>query len=306
MERKALGRGLASLIPTSPPPPQLFSTAREENQKPTESSNSILMIPTGSIIPNRSQPRKNFDEHKMAELIESIREKGILVPLIVAFNQGRYDLISGERRLRASIAIGLTEVPVVLREAGASEQLELALIENIQRQDLDPIEEAAAYELLMDQFGYTQEAVAKRVGRERTTVANLLRLLKLPTEIKQALQSGKISMGHARALLAVSEMERQLYFVKKIAEEGWSVRELEKRVEARRTVGASGPVRNLPPLPIHLLEIIDEFRRVLGTQVRIVPSIKKQGDGLGSIGKIFIDYYSEADLDRIYNIITRK
>ncbi len=289
MERKALGRGLASLIPVSTVSPP---------------GGGVTQVSVARIRENPQQPRKMFNESKIEELARSVREKGILVPLIVSARDGEYLLVSGERRLRAARAAGLTEVPVLFRDGGDGERLELALIENIQREDLDPIEEASAYEMLIDRFGYTQEQVAERVSKDRATVANLLRLLKLPLRVRQALQSGQITTGHARCLLGVPEMERQLYFVEKIIEEGWSVRELEGRVAARRMIGIKSRVKNLKPLSPALVHLLDEFRRVLGTQVRILPGATKPGGG-GKAGKILIEYYSEDDLERLYRIVVR-
>ena len=283
--RKGLGRGIASLIPVK----------REE--KTEEAVKPFLMLALSEILPNPHQPRKFFDEQKIVDLAASIREKGILLPLIVTRRNGKYELVSGERRFRAATLAGLKEVPAVLREAEAAETLELAIIENVQREDLDPIEEAAAYQDLMDRFGYTQEDVARKVGKDRATVANMLRLLKLPSKVKEALQSGQISIGHARALLGVPEIEMQIYFINKISEEGWSVRELELRIATKRLIGLSRRKRRLPSLSLALVQIVDDLRRRLGTQVRVVPS--------GVKGKIIIEYYSEVDLDRIYHSLVK-
>jgi len=251
------------------------------------------------IIPNAHQPRKHFDEEKINELAASIKEKGILHPLIVAKRaDGQFDLVSGERRLRGAKTAGLTDVPVIIREeAGPSEMLELAIIENVQREDLDPVEEGAAYQELMDKFGYTQEQVAQKVGKDRATIANILRLQKLSIKAKQALQAGKITVGHARALLVVPEIEKQIYFIDRIAEEGWSVRELEMRVAAKRVLKPGKKGRELKALPPKYVALLDTMRRRLGTQVRLVPS--------GEKGKIIIEYYSESDLDRLYQSLIR-
>lgn len=285
LPRKGLGRGIASLIPVK----------REE--KIEEETKPFLTLALSEILPNPHQPRKFFDEQKIVDLAASIREKGILLPLIVTRRNGKYELVSGERRFRAATLAGLKEVPAILREAEAAETLELAIIENVQREDLDPIEEAAAYQDLMDRFGYTQEDVARKVGKDRATVANMLRLLKLPSKVKEALQSGQISIGHARALLGVPEIERQIYFIDKISEEGWSVRELELRIATKRLIGLSRKRRRLPSLSLALVQIVDDLRRRLGTQVRVVPS--------GVKGKIIIEYYSEVDLDRIYHTLVK-
>ena len=294
MDRKALGKGLASLIPTT------------LKLQPEISESAQTSVPIDSIISNPDQPRKSFDESKIEELAQSIREKGILLPLLVTRKGDRYELLSGERRLRAATQAGLSEVPVIIREVTSEERLEIALIENIQRDDLNPIEEAFAYQTLIDRFNYTQEQVAAKVGKNRTTVANLLRLLKLPTKIRQALESGALSMGHARALLGVPEMERQLYLSQKVVEEGWSVHELEAKIAAKRLFGVGGKVKNLKPLPPQIVQILDDMRRALGTQIRVIPSSQRKGKGISSQGKILIDYYSEDDLDRIYKIVTHQ
>ncbi len=297
-QKKGLGRGIASLIRP------VDSAASNSNTAATQPSVSTapaaasptaqqpyFKVPIGQVVANPQQPRKFFDDAKIAELSQSLKDKGMLHPLIVTKKNDRYELVSGERRLRAARLAGLPEVPVILREGGASEVLELAIIENVQREDLDPIEESAAYQELMDKFGYTQEQVAQKVGKDRATVANLLRLLKLPLKAKEALQSGKISMGHARALLAVPEIEKQIFFVDRIAEEGWSVRELEMRVAAKRVLKTGKKTREIKSLPPKYVTLLDHLRRRLGTQVRLVPS--------GEKGKIIIEYYSEVDLDRI-------
>lgn len=288
--RKGLGRGIASLIPVKR---ELVTPA---NADPHETM-PYQMVALEDIIPNPNQPRKYFDEKKIDELAASIKEKGVLLPLMVTQKNSKYELVSGERRYRAARIAGIKEVPVLVQELEPKEILELAIIENVQREDLDPIEEAAAYQDLMDQFGYTQEEVAQRVGRDRSTVTNLMRLIKLPLKVKQALQSGQISVGHARALLGVLEIEKQLYFLDRIIEESWSVRELETRVQSRRILGGFRRRSAPPPLSPALVHILDDLRRRLGTQVKLTPSGKK--------GKIIIEYYSEVDLDRIYQTLIR-
>src|SRR3989338_1782478 len=279
-QKKGLGRGLAALIPVRREP---ISEIKE--QKP------FLTIPLDIVVPNALQPRKFFDEEKIRDLANSIREKGVLQPILVTRRGDKYELVAGERRLRAAAVAGLKEIPVIIREVEPSERLELAIIENVQREDLDPIEEAAAYQELIDQFSHTQEQVAEKVGKDRATVANTIRLLKLSTKAKQALQSGQISVGHARALLAVPELEKQIYFIDRIVEEGWSVRELEARVASKRVLRLGRKGRELKALPSKLVHLLDSLRRRMGTQVRIAPQ--------GEKGKIIIEYYSEVDLDRV-------
>jgi ParB family chromosome partitioning protein len=292
-QKKGLGRGIASLIPVKQERQAAADVATAEER-------TFLKAPIGQVYPNPHQPRKFFDDQKINELAGSIRDKGVLHPLVVTRrSDGTYELVSGERRLRAARVAGLAEVPVILREeAEPSEILELAIIENVQREDLDPIEEGAAYQELMDKFGYTQEQVAQKVGKDRATVANLVRLQKLSTKARQALQSGQISVGHARALLSVPEIEKQIYFIDRIADEGWSVRELEMRVAAKRVLKPGKKGRELKPLPPKYVSLLDNLRRRLGTQVRLVPS--------GEKGKIIIEYYSETDLDRLYQSLTKQ
>lgn len=280
LQKKGLGRGLASLIPVRK---DVVSDPQPEKAYPT--------IPIDAIAPNALQPRKFFDEEKIQDLANSIREKGILQPILVTKRGDKYELISGERRLRAAIVAGFKEIPAIIHDVEPSECLELAIIENIQREDLDPIEEATAYQELIDRFSCTQGQVAEKVGKDRATVANMLRLLKLSTKVREALQSGQITVGHARALLAVPEIEKQIYFIDRIAEEGWSVRELEARVASKRVLRLGRKGRELKALPPKLVHLLDSLRRRMGTQVRIVPQ--------GEKGKIIIEYYSEVDLDRI-------
>ncbi len=283
--KRGLGRGIASLIPV-----------RKEPEK--ERGGEILKAPLSQIVPNPQQPRKFFDETKIAELAQSIRKKGILQPLIVSPRNGRYELIAGERRFRAATLAGLQEVPIIIREGDEADKLEVALIENLQREDLDPIEEARGYEDLVDRFGQTQEEVAVKVGKDRTTVANSLRLLKLPVKLQEALRAGGLTVGHARALLGVGGIERQLYLLDRISKEGWSVRELERRIGSKRPAqatkqGGRGGGETSPAIGA----LLDQLRRRLGTQVRLVPS--------GQKGKIIIEYYSQGDLDRVINTLIR-
>ncbi|MBI2067160.1 MAG: ParB/RepB/Spo0J family partition protein [Deltaproteobacteria bacterium] len=303
MERRALGRGLASLISTVKE--TSYETPVVATSMEVRSGDGMRMVLVSSIRPNELQPRMHFDAAKIEELADSIRQKGILAPLIVSKKGEQYELISGERRLRAAQIAGLSEVPVIIREADSSEKLEIALIENIQRADLNSIEEGLAYQSLMERFGYTQEEVAVKVGKDRATIANMLRLLKLPSKAKEALQQGLITMGHARALLGITEIERQIYFLEKIISEGLTVRDLERRIADGRSV-PRGRRRASKVLPDHLVEMVDQFRRLLGTQVHLLPSHPlKKGEVLGDKGKIVIDYYSQGDLDRIYRTVTR-
>ena len=280
-KRPALGKGLGALIPD----------IEKEDRK------NFLFCGIEEIVPSRYQPRKDFDEGKLAELAASIKEKGIIEPLIVRKRDGGYELIVGERRWRAAQRAGIKEVPVIVREATTAEALELALIENLQREDLNPLEEAEAYKRLMEEFRYTQEELAKRIGKDRTTVANAVRLLKLPQEIKACLADEAISSGHARALLGLESPEEQKTACAEVVKRGLSVRETErlvKRLHVRRSKREEGtkPARQEDE---HLGYLEETLRRFLGTRVRIP---KK-----GSKGKIEIEFYSEEDLERIVEII---
>ncbi|MDO8461289.1 MAG: ParB/RepB/Spo0J family partition protein [Deltaproteobacteria bacterium] len=297
---RGLGRGLASLIR---PVSSVAATVQTEvvnspgEGEGAKEGSGYRWLAIDQIQANHQQPRKRFAEAAIAELTASIREKGILSPLIVRRSGNSFELIAGERRWRAAKSAGLTRVPVVVRESSEGESLELALIENIQREDLNPLEEAAAYQALIDRFSYTQEQVAQKVGKDRASVANALRLLKLPEKVREALWLGRVTMGHARALLGVAEVERQLYYCDKIVGEGWSVRELERVLSAGRPLKARLVNRRDKMLPPALQSVLAEMRRFLGTQVRLVPS--------GKGGKILIEYYGPDDLNRLYHLMTK-
>ena len=246
----------------------------------------VSEVPVSQIVPNPFQPRKTFDPVQLQELADSIREHGVIQPLVVNQTPEGYELVVGERRFRASQLAGLEMVPVIVK-SGMEDQtkLEVALIENIQRQELNPIEEAMAYDKLMKSFGLTQEQVAKKVGKSRPAVANTVRLLNLPAEIQRALIENKISEGHARAILGLSGAERQLVLYKMIIDQGMNVRQVEAKVRelmARPRMEAAGPADP------RTMAIESELRSKLGAQVRI----EKRGNG----GKITIDFFSEQEL----------
>jgi ParB family chromosome partitioning protein len=301
-QQYGLGRGLASLIPPkknteeksdAPRPRETFVYERAEGKEPARPTASLPQEPGGvsevrvsDIVPNPEQPRLHFDEEKLSELAESIREHGILQPLVVTRAGDRYELIAGERRFQAAKKIGLERVPVLVREAGDQEKLELAIIENIQRHNLNPIEEAKAYQRLAHEFGLEQAAVAKKMGKSRSAVANTMRLLHLPVEIQRAVAAGTISEGHAKALLAIENPEKQRAVFDLIIKEELTVRETESRV---KSVQVKTHTRALRPEAAHLLEAATRLGEVLGTKVKITP----QGKG----GKVSIEYYSEEELN---------
>ncbi|MDK9705416.1 MAG: ParB/RepB/Spo0J family partition protein [Desulforhopalus sp.] len=256
------------------------------------------------LIPNKHQPRSNFNQQDLEELAESIREKGVIQPLIVTSgsNNGTYELVAGERRLRASKLAGLTRVPVVVID-GIDENglLELALIENIQRTDLNPIEEADAYKKLIDKFGYTQEETAKKVGKQRSTITNLLRLLKLPETVQKDISLGLLSEGHGRALIRLAEEPNKLKEVKDlIVKKGLSVREAEKIIK-KSVANNKTPARNTAVSSEN--EMSQAYLNALVTQLTNVLSSKVVLQQNGTRGKIEIEYYSQDDLVRVFNLL---
>jgi len=290
--KRGLGRGLDALIPSGGPPPPAPAPA------PGPAAGSPLEVDIDLIAPNPEQPRTQFDPEALRERADSIREHGILQPLVVSREpSGTYRLIAGERRLQAARLAGRRTVPVVIREAADRELLELALIENLQRADLNPIETAAAYRRLMEEHGYTQEQVALRVGKSRAAVANALRLLQLEPEIRRSVAAGEISEGHARALLALPEGPRRLEAWREVVRRGLSVRETEALV--RRAAAAAGAAAAAPAparrrTPAGDLEV--RLRRALGTRVTVVP----RGEG----ARIVIECFSAEELDRVVAILT--
>jgi len=249
------------------------------------------------IQPGHQQPRTTFDEAKLHELAQSIRATGIIQPLLLRRRGGMFELVAGERRWRAAQIAGLHNVPAIVRDIPDEKLLELALIENIQRADLNPVEEANAYKKLIESLKLTQDEVAQRVGRDRSFITNYLRILKLPSEIRLLLEREKLSFGHARALLAVDDALLQRRLAQKIVKNNWSVREVERRVRNLATQEqphASNKAVNEDP---NLRAAEARLRRYLGTQVRIIPSKP------GRSGKIEIEYYNLSDLDRIYTAI---
>lgn len=284
MNRKVLGRGLNALL------------GDESNNGSQE---QLTEISLDLIEPNAKQPRTRFADEKLEELAQSILANGIVQPILVRKRGGRYQLIAGERRWRASQKAGLTKIPAIIREVADEKLLELALIENIQRQELNPIEEAKAYKNLIETIGLTQEMVAERVGKNRTVVTTCLRLLKLPKEVQQLVEEEKISAGHARALLMSNDADSQRRLANKIIEMSLSVRETEravKRVGKGETQSAEETkIEKAKDANVKAAET--KLKRYLATQLQILP------DGKGTGGKIEIEYYSESDLDRIYRLI---
>ena len=286
MNRKALGKGINALIPD-------FEMGVPESHENESAKTTELLI--DEISPNRFQPRKYFDDEKLEELVTSIRENGVLQPVLVQKSDTGYELIVGERRWRASKKAGLKKIPVVIREVTDAQALELAIIENIHRQDLNPIEEAEAYARLADEFALTQEMIAEKVGKSRTAVTNTLRLLKLSRNIKEDLISGKLSMGHARALLGLDNAGQMEALRKEIFKQDLTVRQTESRVSRLKQPVPTKPVSLVSKQNIFIKDLAKEFERKLGTKVDIKPT--KKG------GKLVVTYYSDDDLDRIKGLI---
>lgn len=289
----ALGRGLASLIPSSGTTPAPTAPAPGAGSAPDQ---DFVRIQLALVQRNPFQPRADFSPAALDELRASIKEKGIIQPITVRRMEGGYQLISGERRVRAAREAGLRTIPAYILDVRTDEEmLELALIENLQREQLNPIEVAISYRRLMEECGLTQEDVAQRIGKERSTVTNVLRLLKLPEEIQSAVRKGDISGGHARALLAFEEKPRQLSAFRKIVARGLSVREVEAMVRKQSGVarGKGGASRGSSSSALSSVE--DRLRRLLGTKVQI-------RHGQGGKGEIVIEYYSADDLDRLIEV----
>jgi ParB family transcriptional regulator, chromosome partitioning protein len=286
-KRPALGKGLSALIPEAPDPPR----------------SGTLLVDVDQLVPNEHQPRLHMDDQRLMELADSIRTNGIIQPILVRQTGTTYQIIAGERRWRAAQQAGLTKVPVVIRDMpeNASQQaLELALIENIQRENLNPIDEALAYQRLSEAFDLTQEQIAAAVGKDRSTVANLMRLLKLPDEVRIEVAGGTLSMGHARAILGLPDEAAQRHAAREVIARGLSVRDTENLVRSlEQGDGESRPKKKtVDATPdVHTRAAEERLRFVLGTRVRIVRR--------GARGTVEIDFASEDELNRIYEHIVR-
>lgn len=278
MKKSVLGKGLDALIPTE------------------KVGQGYVILGIDEIRPNTYQPRKDFDEEAINELAVSIQEKGIIQPIVVRKNMNAYEIIVGERRWRAAQRVGLTKVPVIIKDASDREALELALVENLQREDLNPIEEATAYDQLIEDFGLTHEEISKRIGKERSTITNQLRLLKLPEEVREALIKGEITAGHARALLGLESPNKMKEVLEAIRKEKLSVRKTEKLVQ--KLLGDKQTAIKSHAVDPFIKHLTDELKKALGTQVKIIDK--------GGEGKIEIEYYSKDELERIIEILGGK
>ncbi len=307
-----LGKGLSALIPKAAPSEVLLGREHPHLEEAREGAQpgNISEIEIDKILPNPYQPRMDFDQQALDELKQSIAEKGLVQPITLRRGRdGTYQLISGERRVRAAREAGLKRIPAYVIEVKSDEEmLELALIENLQREHLNPVEVAISYQRLINECGFTQEEISQKVSKDRTTVTNFLRLLKLPAPVQQSLRKGEVSMGHARALINLPDEKTQLRVWRRIQRHGLSVRQVETIVRGIGTTGSTKPrtaetVGTLPEGNELVIEsIASRLRYILGTKVKIHPKHK-------GMGEILIEYYSEEDLGRIldlFSIIEKK
>ena len=279
--RPALGRGMAALLSNAAPPPSAAVAIP---------GRSLLLLPVEAIERNPNQPRKRFEEQKLEELAASIREHGIVEPILVRREGGKYRILAGERRWRAAQRAGLKEVPAVLREASERQAFEIALVENLQREDLNAIEEAEAYEVLIEEHGLTQDAIAQRVGKERSTVANALRLLRLPSEVRDLVRDGGLDMGHARALLGLDGEEAIRRAAQRVVREQLSVRATEALVRQLTRKGKPAPAQGAQTAAMR--DLTQRLQRRLGARCRVVPKS-------GLAGRLEVEYTSLDELDGI-------
>jgi ParB family chromosome partitioning protein len=288
LQKTGLGKGLSALIPVAPP----------QSLQNTSSDDPKTQVDIDKISPSPFQPRRAFDEIKLQELAVSIRNQGIIQPLVVRPKGERFELIAGERRWRAAMKAGLSTVPVVVRQASDRDALQLALIENLQREDLNPIEEAVGYRRLQDEFTWSQEEVAEKVGKSRPAVTNALRLLSLPSEVQQEVASGNLPAGQARALLGLQSEAVIITAYREVIARALSTRETEKLV--RNLKLGRRRRRESPSVDPDLRSLVEELQRALGTKIRVLPKARSNK------GKIEIEYYSLPDLERIIGTITTR
>ncbi len=288
MEKRGLGRGLESLFGSNFVQSENVS---RETIRDNENDKRVKMISLSLIDPNKDQPRKKFDEEALKELADSIKIHGVLQPILVVNRDGRYLIVAGERRWRASKLAGIKEIPCIIEDFTNSEIKEISIIENLQRKDLSPIEEAKAIKELIDEFGWTQEVVAERLGKSRPAISNTLRILSLEPEVIEMIENGKLSAGHAKSLVVVTDKDAQIRLAKQVCEKKLTVRDLEQAVKSKKpkSTNVSSNLSN------EFHELIMDMQRVFGTKVSVI--------GAENRGRIYIDYFSKDDLDRIYDLI---
>lgn len=304
--KKGLGRGLSSLIPTYDLEDSDYddnftksnvstatTSATTEHRKGAVYANGVSDIPLDKIKVNPNQPRKKFNEEGLNDLADSIKTHGVLQPIVVTERDGMYMIVAGERRYRACKIAGRETIPAIIKTFTDSEVKELALIENIQREDLNPIEIARGYDELMQEFGWTQEKLAKRLSKQRSSIANYLRLLSLDPEVLVLVENNQLSLGHAKVLVGVTNREFQIRLAKLCVRESWSVRKLEQQIKSNLTSETAKKFK--PIVTAELKDLVSNMQRVFGTKVSCIGDDNK--------GRIFIDYYNRDDLDRIYDIL---
>lgn len=295
VKRNGLGKGLDSLIPNKSSAKPASGSKETAKKESTENKSGEVLVKINEVEPNREQPRKDFDEDSLMELADSIKQFGILQPLLVQKKKDYYEIIAGERRWRAAKLAGVKEVPIIIKNYTDQEIVEISLIENIQRENLNPIEEAMAYKRLLEEFNLKQDEVAERVSKSRTAVTNSMRLLKLSDRVQQMIVDDMISTGHARALLAIDDEEQQYILANKIFDEKLSVRETEKLVKALKN--PKKEVKKDKKEHTFVYQSLEEhMKNIMGTKV----SVNAKANGKG---RIEIEYYSEEELERIYDLI---
>ena len=288
MQKRVLGKGLSALIP-----------ARGKEKTIEENSQAgVTSINISSILSNSYQPRKYFDEAKLRELADSIKEKGLIQPIIVRKKGDNYELIAGERRIMAMKLLNVSQVPAIVRDADDTNMLELSVIENIQREDLNPLEEAKAYETLIEKFGYTQEKIAQVVGKERSSVSNMLRILKLPQLVQASIKNGEISIGHAKALLGITDEKSLEETFRTLIADKLTVRDIEELISQKKGMSKKSKKIKTGGKDEYIQALEDDLQKLLGTKVRITNKKNK--------GTISISYYSQTDLERLADFIKGK
>ena len=296
MEKRALGKGLAALIGDKQAQTYKKAVPLFAEEETSKRKGEVLYLEIEKIVPSKLQPREDFDDRKLKELISSIKEKGLLQPVLVRKSLSGFEIIAGERRFRAAKALALEKIPVIVKDVKDEEALVISLVENIQREELNPIEEARAFQQLLDKFSFSQDEIAKALGKDKATISNTLRLLKLPIDIQRHIIKGEITSGHAKVLLSIGDVQRQRRLCKLVIAKSLSVRELENIVNVslpkrkRKIVSRSSDP--------HILDFERSLQITLGTKVRIIAHRKR--------GKVVIEYYSPQDLERIVNILKKK
>jgi ParB family chromosome partitioning protein len=287
-KKRGLGKGLSALISDKPSMESILSSTVETDD------NGIKKIPLEEIIPKSDQPRKDFNDEALKDLAKSIETNGVIQPILLRKRDDKYEIIAGERRYRASQIAKLKEIPAIIVDADDEDAAKLALVENIQREDLNPIEEAMAYKQLMEEFDLRQEDLANAIGKSRTYITNTVRLLKLDDRVIEHLYKGNLTTGHGKVLLGIKDKDEQVKLAEKIIATGLNVRETES--EVKKSKEKKKPKKEKPRKDPHLADVEEEFMRILGTKVRLVKD--------KNVGRIEIEFYSEEDLERIYDIIS--